>query len=485
MFNKTLSKAALPCFFNKLLLPRINYTIMINRIFLFIALCTTILISDQSFAQDKNNPWYISIGVNAVDTYPVGEDNRPFTGGFPNEMYNVEDHWNILPSLSTLYVGRYIGSGFSLGVRGSLNKIDKLGDAPADDLAYYAIDGIFTYSFRDALFGEGGWFDPYLGLGGGYTFVGDQPSFGTANGTVGLKIWLGESINLNLSSTYKHAFEDRYVKHMQHTAGIGFAFGGTDSDGDGIFDKDDECPDTPGLAEFNGCPDTDGDGIKDSEDACPEVAGLPEFNGCPDTDGDGIADPNDECPETAGLAALNGCPDADGDGVKDSEDNCPNEAGPAENDGCPYKDQDNDGVLDKDDECPTVPGTVANNGCPEVTVAVLEEINVQVRTVLFDLDKATIRKESYETLNAVAVTMKEYPNTQFLIEGHTDSQGSDSYNMNLSKERAASVKDYLVGQGLPASRLSSEGFGETRPVATNATAAGRQKNRRVEISLID
>jgi len=458
---------------------------MIKRIFLSFAFLATILASEHSFGQDKNNPWYLSVGINAVDTYPVGEDNRPLTGGFPNEMYNVDEHWNILPSLSTLYVGHYIGSGLSLGVRGSLNKIDKLGDVPADDLAYYAIDGMFSYSFRDALFGEGGWFDPYLGLGGGYTFVGDQPSFGTANGTVGLKIWLGDAVNLNLSSTYKHAFEDRYVKHMQHTAGIGFAFGGTDSDGDGIFDKDDECPDTPGLPEFNGCPDSDGDGIKDSEDACPEVAGLPEFNGCPDSDGDGIADPNDECPNTPGIAALNGCPDADGDGVKDSEDECPNEAGPAENNGCPYKDQDNDGVLDKDDECPTVPGTVANNGCPEVTVAILEEINVQVRTVLFDLDKATIRKESYDTLNSVAEIMKEYPNTQFLIEGHTDSQGSDSYNMKLSKERAASVKEYLIGQGLPASRLSSEGFGETRPVATNATAAGRQKNRRVEISLID
>ncbi|MEE3147704.1 MAG: OmpA family protein, partial [Bacteroidota bacterium] len=140
---------------------------------------------------------------------------------------------------------------------------------------------------------------------------------------------------------------------------------------------------------------------------------------------------------------------------------------------------------DKDDECPTVPGTVANNGCPEVTVEVLEEINVQVRTVLFDLNKATIRAESYETLNAVAETMKEYPNTRFLIEGHTDSQGSDAYNLKLSDERAASVKDYLIKQGLPASRLSSEGFGESKPVATNATAAGRQQNRRVELSLIE
>ncbi|RXG33061.1 Thrombospondin type 3 repeat-containing protein [Leeuwenhoekiella marinoflava DSM 3653] len=436
-------------------------------------------------AQDENNPWYISIGVNAVDTYPVGDDNRPLTGGFLNEMYNVDDHWNILPSISTLYVGRYIGSGFSFGVRGSLNKIEKLGDAPANDLAYYSLDGMFSYSFRDVLFEQGSWFDPYLGLGGGYTFVGDQPSFGTANGTIGLKIWLSDAINLNLSTTYKHAFEDRYTKHMQHTAGIGFSFGGTDTDGDGIYDDKDECPDTPGLKEFNGCPDTDGDGIKDSEDECPDVAGLPEYNGCPDTDGDGIPDNKDACPDVAGPAETNGCPDADGDGVIDSEDECPNEAGPAENDGCPYEDQDNDGVLDKDDECPTVPGTVANNGCPEVTVEILEEINVQVRTVLFDLNKATIRAESYEALNAVAETMNEYPNTRFLIEGHTDSQGSDAYNLKLSDERAASVKDYLIKQGLPATRLSSEGFGESKPVATNATAAGRQQNRRVEISLIE
>ena len=455
----------------------------LSRLLLFAALVFFGMSSAN--AQDEDNPWYISIGVNAIDTYPVGDAAPGLRGEFLDEFYNVEDHWNILPSVSTLYVGKYVGDGFSFGVRGSVNKIDQLGDVEADDLAFYAVDGMISYSFRDALFGEGGWFDPYLGVGGGYTFIGDQSSFGTANGTVGLKIWLSETLNLNLSSSYKHAFEDRYVKHMQHTAGIGFVFGGQDTDGDGIYDKNDECPETPGLEQFNGCPDTDGDGIKDSEDECPTTAGLPEFNGCPDTDGDGIADPNDECPTEAGTAALNGCPDADGDGVKDSEDECPNEAGPASNNGCPFEDRDGDGVLDKDDECPDVAGTVANNGCPEVTVEVLEEINVQVRSVLFDLNKATIRQESNDALNQVAETMKEYPNTRFLIEGHTDSSGSDKYNMDLSEKRAASVREYLTSQGIPATRLSSQGFGEERPVASNATAAGRQKNRRVELSLID
>lgn len=455
----------------------------LSRLFL---VAVVALIGLTANAQDKNNPWGLSVGINAVDAFPDVYDQVGYGGeSFPNEFYNVEDHWNILPSVSTLYIGRYIGAGFALGVRGSINKIETIGDTPVDDEAYYAMDGMFSYSFRDALFGEGGWFDPYLGVGGGYTFIGDRPSFGTANGTVGLKIWLGENINLNLSSTYKHVFEDRYVKTFQHTAGIGFVFGGTDTDGDGIFDKDDECPETPGLKEFNGCPDTDGDGIKDSEDECPTEAGPAETNGCPDRDGDGVADKDDACPDLAGPAEYNGCPDRDGDGVYDNEDECPDVAGPAENNGCPWPDTDGDGVPDKDDECPDVVGTAANNGCPEVSTEVLEEINVQVRSVLFDYNKATIRQDSNETLDNVATIMKEYSNTRFLVEGHTDSKGSNSYNMELSEKRAASVREYLTSQGIPSARIESKGFGETKPVASNGSAAGRQKNRRVEISIIE
>jgi outer membrane protein OmpA-like peptidoglycan-associated protein len=260
-------------------------------------------------------------------------------------------------------------------------------------------------------------------------------------------------------------------------------FGGTDSDGDGIYDKDDECPETPGLPEFNGCPDSDGDGIEDRMDACPNEAGLAEFDGCPDTDGDGIADPNDDCPEVSGLAELNGCPDADGDGVADNEDDCPNEAGPAENNGCPYEDMDGDGVLDKDDDCPEVAGTAANNGCPEPDVEVISELNEYSKTVLFDLNKATIRDESEEALQSIADIMNEYSNTIFHIEGHTDSTGSAEYNEKLSRERAASVEKWLEENGVPSNRLTSEGYGEERPIATNNTAAGRQDNRRVEISL--
>src|SRR5690606_38420056 len=152
------------------------------------------------------------------------------------------------------------------------------------------------------------------------------------------------------------------------------------------------------------------------------------------------------------LAELNGCPDADGEGIADKDDECPNEAGPASNNGCPYEDRDGDGVLDKDDQCPDVAGTVANNGCPEVTVEVIKQLNEYSKTILFDYDKSTIRQESYAALQSIADIMKEYPNATFHIEGHTDSKGSDTYNMKLSKERANSVMTYLTTIGMPANR---------------------------------
>ncbi len=447
-------------------------------------------------AQDENNPWAVEVGVNAVDVFPVGIDdegrllardpgsNEAVKGDFGDEYFNYNDHWNVLAAASKVSIGRYIGNGFTFAATGTVNKIDKLGDAKVNDLTYYGVDGEIKYSLRDLINGPGGWFDPNIGIGGGYTWV-DDIGFGTANGIAGIRFWVGENLALNFQSAYKRAFEKSYgITHFQHSVGVVFKFGGKDTDGDGIFDQDDECPETPGLPEFNGCPDTDGDGIEDRNDACPNTAGLAEFNGCPDTDGDGIADPQDACPTVAGLASMNGCPDADGDGITDAEDACPNEAGPKSNKGCPFEDRDGDGVLDKDDQCPDVPGTVANNGCPEVTVDIIKQLNDYSKTILFDTGKATIRQESYAVLQSISDIMQEYPTAKFLIEGHTDSVGSESSNQKLSDNRAASVRTYLTTIGMDGNRLSSIGYGESRPIATNATKAGRQQNRRVEISLM-
>ncbi|GAA4968602.1 OmpA family protein [Algibacter aquimarinus] len=432
-------------------------------------------------AQDENNPWQITLGINAVDAYPSG-DGAPFSETIFSKFVDV-DNWNVLPSLSTISVSKYVGDGFSFGLAGSLNKIENWGeDANGDaisvgDLSYYGIDGTVKYNFL-----PGKTIDPYLGIGGGYTWV-DEVGAGTLNGTLGLNIWFSDNIGFTLQSAYKHAFEDYLQTHFQHTAGISIKFGGTDTDGDGIYDKDDACPDVAGLAAFNGCPDSDGDGIEDSKDDCPNEAGLAEMNGCPDSDGDGVADKDDNCPTVAGLKALAGCPDADGDGVTDADDACVNTAGPAANKGCPWPDTDGDGVLDKDDKCPDVKGTVANNGCPEVTEEIQKTLNEYAKTILFDTGKSTIKAQSEEVLGDIIGILKEYPTAKFTVEGHTDSVGSEKLNQRLSDSRANSVKEYLINNGIDAFRLSALGYGESKPIDSNKTRAGRANNRRVEINL--
>ncbi len=441
--------------------------------------------------QDKNNPWAITIGSNAVDPYPVGEDAPQ--GDYFDEFFNVKDHWNIIPSLSTLSVSRYLSDGFTFTATGSFNRIDKFGTNlnpdgteagtnEVDDLTYYGVDGRVSYSFMNLINSKR--IDPSLGVGGGYTWL-DDIGAGTLNGSVGLTYWFSEKIGLNAQSTYKHAFEDYLPKHFQHSVGVTFKFGGTDTDGDGIYDQDDACPEEAGLEIFNGCPDSDNDGIQDSKDDCPNTAGLAEFNGCPDGDGDGVMDKDDKCPTVAGLKSLMGCPDADGDGVADGDDNCPNEAGPAANNGCPWPDTDGDGILDKDDKCPNEAGTAANNGCPEVkpTAEVMETLNSYARTILFDTGKASFKKETDQVLQAMVAIFKEYPKADFAIEGHTDSVGSKSMNQALSDRRANAVRDYLIANGISAERLTAKGYGEDNPIASNKTRAGRKENRRVEVKL--
>ena len=458
----------------------------------------------SSHAQDSNNPWAISFGVNAIDTKASAGGGHNWLDQHFSQPFAVKDNWNILPSISYLSVSRSIGDNFTFGLSGSVNKITKAvyfrptaagHDARGyivnnpGDLMYYGIDGTIRYSFMSLINSKV--IDPSLAVGGGYTFLG-KDSYGTVNPGAGLTFWFTENIGLALTTTYKKSFGDREdavgvidsPSYFQHTAGLIFKFGGKDTDGDGIYDKDDACPEVAGLKQFNGCPDTDGDGIQDSADACPDVAGLAALNGCPDTDGDGIADKDDACPDVAGLAALKGCPDADGDGVADKDDKCPTVAGPKENAGCPWPDTDGDGVLDKDDKCPDVRGTVANQGCPEVSEEVIKTLNNYGKVILFNSGKSTFQKGTYTVLQSITSILKEYPYSKFMIEGHCDSDGSNEMNQTLSENRAAAVKNYLVENGIAADRLRSTGFGETKPIATNKTAKGKALNRRVEISLI-
>ena len=434
-------------------------------------------------SQDKNNPWAIGIGVNAVDFYPTNVDIPTGYGGWGDEFFNTADHYNILPSVSKISVGKYLADGFTIEAAGTLNKISKMGDNSVSDLMYYGLDGALKYDLNNII-GQTSWFDPYVLVGGGYTWL-DKFGTATVNGGGGINFWFSDNIGLNVESKYKHVFENENIlQHFQHSVGIVLKFGGTDTDGDGVYDKDDACPDVFGLAIFNGCPDTDGDGIVDAKDDCPMVFGLAALNGCPDADGDGIADKDDACPNEKGTKANKGCPDTDGDGVVDKDDACPTVAGPADNKGCPWPDTDGDGVTDNVDKCPTVAGPASNNGCPVApTVEVMATLNEYARTILFDTGKATFKKESIDILKSMTAIFKDYPQADFVIAGHTDSVGSERSNQLLSERRAAAVRDYLISNGINADRLATVGYGESKPIDTNATAAGRQNNRRTEVTL--
>ena len=457
---------------------------------LFVALLMLAGFSSQ--AQDSNNPWAISFGANAVDTRVSAASS--LEDQF-SQFFNAKDNWNVLPSVSFVNVSKYVGDNFSFGVTGSVNRLTRyvlprVEEGPytvvnPGDENYYAIDGVINYSLMNLIKSKR--IDPSIHIGGGYTWIGDELKAGTLNGGLGLTYWFTEMVGLSWRSTYKQSFEDireDMPSHMQHFAGLTFKFGGKDTDGDGIYDKDDACPEVAGLKQFNGCPDTDADGITDASDSCPDVAGPAEFNGCPDTDGDGIADKDDACPDVAGLKSLGGCPDTDGDGITDKSDKCPDVKGPKENGGCPWPDRDGDKVLDKDDKCPDEAGTVSNNGCPEVTEEAIKKLNDYAKTILFDTNKDTFKQQTFPVLLAISAILKEYPSSKFSIEGHTDSDGSNEFNLRLSDSRALAVKKYLVEQGIDEFRLSAMGYGESKPIDTNKTKAGKANNRRVEVKLV-
>ena len=456
------------------------------------------LLGLSSQAQDSNNKWAIGFGANAVDGARVSAASS--VKNQLSQYFNAKKYWNIIPSVSYVNVSRYVGDNFSFGVTGSVNKISKFAEDRQEvnyqsvynvvnpgDLSYYAGDVVIKYSFMSMI--KSKIIDPFAHVGGGYTWFG-KASAGTVNAGLGLSLWFSENVGLTLQSTYKHSFDDERVPnndvatHLQHFAGLTFKFGAKDTDGDGIYDKDDACPTVAGLKQFNGCPDTDGDGITDAKDSCPEVAGLTEFNGCPDTDGDGVQDKEDTCVDVPGLKTLNGCPDADGDGVADKDDKCKDVKGPKENAGCPWPDRDGDKVFDKDDKCPDVAGTIANKGCPEVSDDVMKKLNDYAKTILFDTGKSSFQQQTFPVLQAITAILKEYPESKFSIEGHTDNTGKADKNLTLSKDRAAAVKNYLVENGINTSRLSSEGYGQNNPVADNKTKAGKAQNRRVEVKLV-
>lgn len=296
-----------------------------------------------------------------------------------------------------------------------------------------------------------------------------------------------------------------------------------DRDGDGMKDDVDQCPDDPedfdDFEDEDGCPepDNDRDGILDVDDDCPndpeDKDGFEDEDGCPegnefDRDGDGILDKDDECPDDPedidGFEDEDGCPDVDNDqdGILDVDDLCPDdpedEDGFEDTDGCPDPDNDNDRILDDVDQCPRVDGETKeetaethnghedDDGCPDRGRVIVTDGKLEILDkIYFETAKAIIKDKSFPILDAIVATLLGNPDIALIeIQGHTDERGNDAYNLDLSDRRAASVRKYLTDHGVEASRLQSEGYGETQPVDTKSNNAAWAKNRRVEFLIL-
>jgi OOP family OmpA-OmpF porin len=209
-----------------------------------------------------------------------------------------------------------------------------------------------------------------------------------------------------------------------------------------------------------------------------------------DSDGDGVPDVDDLCPEVPGPVENRGCPlsgDRDHDQITDDIDRCPDVPGPKENFGCPWPDRDRDGVADAEDRCPDEPGPKENFGCPrKQTLIVVRKDRIELKQQIhFSPNRDIILKGSYPVLRQVARAMKDAPGVIVRIEGHTDNVGTRNRNLKLSQRRAEAVKEFLVRQGVMRARMIAEGFGQTRPIAPNTNRAGRAANRRVEFRLVE
>lgn len=322
------------------------------------------------------------------------------------------------------------------------------------------------------------WVQPYIIAGvGAHKYRSYYGAFMPLG--LGVKVNFFDEAHFFVTSTYRVPVTIETANyHLQHNIGVAGRIGKK---------KEPKIIEPPPPPPPPAPVDTDGDGIIDSLDKCPTVKGLAKYDGCPvpDTDKDGINDEEDKCPTVAGLARYQGCPvpDTDKDGINDEEDKCPTVAGVARYQGCPVPDTDGDGVNDEEDKCPNLAGSRDNQGCPIIPDAIKKRIDIAAKNILFVTGSYKLAASSNKGLNDVVKIMMDNPEMKLAIDGHTDHVGSEEMNQTLSDNRAAAVKAYIVKKGVDESRITATGHGELEPIADNNTAAGRQKNRRSELTL--
>ncbi|MDR2205421.1 MAG: OmpA family protein [Flavobacteriaceae bacterium] len=450
-------------------------------------------IASTVFAQTTTNKWLVGVGAHGMNHVAAGGGLSTLFDNLTGKPLWTMNNFTVTPPLSKLTVARNLNKYLVIDWQTSVGNVDN--KRIGMDKEFFLMTGLGLQFKINGLWNEESWFDPYIRLGGNYmrhdysgvtfpvTDVWGQTYNGyssdesytqrrsdtfTVAGGIGSNFWVTKNFGIGLQGDYVGTPIDKsdIANFWQASASLLFRFGHVepveqDRDGDGILDKDDACPDEAGPVENNGCPwpDTDGDGILDKDDNCPEVAGPVENNGCP-------------------------WPDTDGDGLTDNVDKCPNEAGPRENNGCPWPDTDGDGILDKDDACPYEKGIYnsdpTKNGCPPKVI-----IDKEFESIMFDFNKATLKPESNGGLDNAADIIKSLPNTNFVIVGMTDAKGAAAYNLNLSRQRAASVVAALEQRGVDPNVIKSIGIG-SQEATQPATASDeeRQVDRKVVVRII-
>jgi len=337
-------------------------------------------------------------------------------------------------------------------------------------------------------------FNPYLTWGLGILMwdlksdgisVHDQVFNGLIDWGFGFELFITRALGFDAGFHYLHlmnqqkdmsGYGDVQSGIMEARAGINLYFGGkSDRDTDGILDKNDRCPDQP----------EDMDGFQD-EDGCPDL----------DNDGDGIFDLNDQASDQAedvdGYEDGDGIPDPDndGDGIQDAGDKAPLEKedfdGYMDDDGAPDFDNDGDGIPDSADQCPNIPETVNayldEDGCPDEKseIIIKKEAPIVLEGITFEIGSSALTAEAKAILDKVHLTLVDYPDMVLEVSGHTDNSGNRQSNIRLSRQRAESVKQYLLDQGIAPDRIITKGYGPDQPIVSNDTSEGRAKNRRIE-----
>lgn len=411
-----------------------------------------LFLNTSLFSQNNENQWIISAGYSAVDLYPSGAKvGKPFypQGKVVEDFFNVSDHWNF--GGPTISISKLIIKNFYLGIEMSVNEIKKIEGQGKIDFPYYSGEVFLrkTFNNRKKL-------RPFIKSGFGISGIdrglfGDSIPFSqyfskTLSPSFGLQYRLTNHIGFEISSSFNKAIDKKGITHLRHNASLYIGLGDTDKDRDGIINRKDKCPNIPGLPEFNGCPDADSDGIPDPEDKCPEVFGEKVDNGCPKVKE--LSEENE--------MMVNG---------------------------------------NKESQIGTLSSTFTDNisnmsqQSSDVKADIIQEENISKIKIPDDqmliyfpantsriLGKKTIKKLK----NVVGILLNEM-DLKVLLEGHSSNDGDVSINLNLSKQRANIVRDFLIEEGIESNRISVKALGEDEQIFDNNTTQGRVLNRCVLI----